>query len=194
MLGINQHIWSTANTKGFGYAEINGEKVLDTTEALGAFKNLIQLNLLKPYTRNLDIGGGEYDDGTTYLEQNHIANSVYDPFMRPVYHNEQVLNEVKNHPVDTVTSNSVLNVIDSAEARHKHITLSHQALKEEGVALFKVWQGNGSNQESYSEESYQSNCPAKYYLEEVEDIFGQGNVELLEEHHLIQAKKVTQSI
>jgi len=57
-----------------------------------------------------------------------------------------------------------------------HITLSCKSLKNGGIAYFKVYPGNRSNKESYTDWGYQSNRQAISYQEEVEMIFGKGNV------------------
>ncbi|MDE1464025.1 hypothetical protein [Spartinivicinus poritis] len=189
MPGVSQYSWNTTNVQGFSQIEVNGQKQVDTTEGLGAFKDLLELGLLKPYTKNLDIGGGEFDDGTRYLADHFIENAVYDPYMRPVYQNEQVLAEVESSPVDTVTSNSVLNVIDNLEARKEHILLAYSVLNPGGQALFKVWAGNETGQGSYTDGCFQSNQPAENYMGEVAEIFGLDNVELLADHKLVIAKK-----
>ena len=166
---------------------------MDTTEGEGAFQDLLALEHLKPNTRNLDLGGGEHDDGTEYLAEHRIASQVLDPFMRTTSHNEKVIADVRSHPVDSVTTNSVLNVIDRAETRIEHITTAHDALKPGGIALFKVWPGIESNEGVWSATSFQSNRAAESYVAEVGSVFGEGNVSLNAEHKLIVATKSNSS-
>lgn len=179
---LEQTSWIKETAQGFTIE--NGE--LETTEGFGAYLDYC----LKPNTKNFDNGGGTHDYNTIYLKRYHgVTNSVYDPFQRSVEHNETVLAEVENHDFDTATSNSVLNVIDTKESRLQHIALSCRALKEGGIAYFKVYPGNSSLVGNYTAGGYQSNRPAKTYQDEIEAMFGKGNVVVDTMRHLIIAYK-----
>ena len=174
--------WKKETIQGFPIYE--GQ--LETTEGFGAYIDFC----LHPNGKNFDNGGGTHDYNTQFLKKYlGVNNFVYDPYQRDEENNQLALSEVARHDFDTATSNSVLNVIDNQDARIKHISLSCMALKEGGIAYFKVFAGNGSHEESRLEDSYQSNRPAISYQEEVEEVFGKGNVVVDIAKHMIIAYK-----
>ncbi|MBS0654502.1 MAG: hypothetical protein JSR46_01885 [Verrucomicrobia bacterium] len=174
--------WNRETAQGFPVYD--GK--LEITEGFGAYLDFC----LRPNTKNFDNGGGTHDYNSEFLKiYKGVTNIVYDPFQRTQANNEQVLEEVAKHDFDTSTSNSVLNVIDLQEKRLEHIALSCAALKDSGIAYFKVWQGNGSHVAERKEDSYQSNRPAAAYQAEVEAIFGQGNVVVDSQRHMLIAYK-----
>lgn len=174
--------WKKETAQGFTIEQ--GK--LETTEGFGAYMDFC----LKPNTKNFDNGGGTHDYNTQFLQKYQgVINIVYDPFQRSEEDNRKALAAVQEHDFDTATSNSVLNVISSKEARAKHIALSCQALKKGGIAYFKVYPGDGSGKALQREGSYQSNQSARSYQEEVEQIFGQGNVVTDIEKDMIVAYK-----
>ncbi len=145
--------------------------VIDDTEGLGAMDTLP----LEPGTRNFDIGGGKFNSTTMHLlEKYGVKNFVYDPYNRSKEHNERVLEEIKRNPVDSVTSNSVLNVILDEKQRKEHIELANRSLKSGGYAFFKVWRGNGTE----IPEATQSNKAAIHYFSEICDVFGDYTVSM----------------
>lgn len=157
----------------------SGEVVLvtnqiDDTEGLGAIATL-------PFRKgsiNLDIGGGAFTTASEFLSKWYgVTNIVYDPYQRSEEHNSEVIRIVNECPVDSVTSNSVLNVILDNAQRAAHIKLAYDSLKSGGIAFFKIWRGNGSG--IPTPETFQANKEAKYYLDEIADVFGTGNVELI---------------
>lgn len=159
---------------------------LETTEGFGSYLDFC----LKPNTRNFDNGGGSHNYNSLFLKDYlGVTNVVYDPFQRPEQENLIALTEASKHNFDTSTSNSVLNVIDHKESRKKHIMLCCEALKNGGIAYFKVYPGDNSQKEQWFENSYQSNLSAKAYQEEVEEVFGKGNVVTNVERHMIIAYK-----
>lgn len=126
--------WSIKTAQGF---PIHQDK-LETTEGFGAYLDYC----LRPNTKNYDNGGGSYNYNSQFLKTYHgVENIVYDPYQRGEASNLEALAQVEKHDFDSATSNSVLNVIDDAKARLKHISLSCHALKEGGIAYFKVYPG-----------------------------------------------------
>ena len=148
----------------------NGE--IDRTEGVGAFMDLP----LEKATRNLDVGGGAHESNTSYLATRGVTNYVYDPYARSDSHNQKILQIVQSSPVDSVTSMSILNVIDDNAARLAHINLCKKSLKPGGKAYFKVWAGNGSGKGEYILGGYQSNRDAKSYIQDVRQVFGERQV------------------
>lgn len=148
--------------------------VLDDTEALAAMDSFP----FEKNTRNLDLGGGHFDEPSDHiLKWYGVTNLVYDPYGRSKEHNAAVIDQVKKAPVDSVTSNSVLNVIIDDQKRNDHIKLAFNSLKSGGISFFKVWRGNNSG--ISDPEKFQSNKEAKHYVHEIQEIFGRDNVELI---------------
>jgi SAM-dependent methyltransferase len=184
-----QHAWGVPNVKGFSYLGEGNQKQVDITEGLGAFEDLINNGFLKPHTRLLDLGGGAYDDGKDYLAERAIEAAIYDPFMRTDEYNQETLQWLEKQPVDAVTSNGVLNVINTDAARLQHIQQAYDSLKPGGLALFKVWSGDNSGIPLTELGRFQSNREAATYLNEVRSVFGDIGVSLHEDSKLICAQK-----
>jgi hypothetical protein len=165
----DQTAWNRPTVDGVSYLP-NGE--IDRTEGVGAFMDLP----LEKATRNLDVGGGAHESNTSYLATRGVTNYVYDPYARSEGHNQKILQIVRSSPVDSVTSMSILNVIDDNAARLVHIQLCKKSLKSGGKTYFKVWAGNGSGKGEYILGGYQSNRDAKSYIEDVRQVFGEKQV------------------
>jgi hypothetical protein len=177
--------WGVPNVIGHSRDQSTGE--IDHTEGFGAFDSI-----LKTYSlgmRTIDIGGGKYDYAKAYLSHRFgIDQTVYDPFMRSSEENLRALKEARTHPFDSCTSISVLNVIDTFEARKEHLKLCYDVLKEEGKAFFKIWPGDGSGVPAYSKLCFQSNQGPEYYIDEIEAVFG-SHVVYDETNKLIRSTK-----
>lgn len=168
----------TNTAQGFSYLP-NGS--LDNTEGVGAFIDLKKF--LRKGTTNIDVGGGKFDSNTEYLRTHfQVENAVYDPFNRSEQHNKKTLfeNGISGslRCYHSATSMSVLNVINLQEARREHIELMFQMVRFGGVALFKVYQGDGSGVEKVTESGYQSNKSAEHYVKEIAFVFGNANTHL----------------
>ena len=115
---------------------------------------------------NLDLGGGQNNTATNYLAKHGVTNLVYDP-RRSSMHNEHVLKYVAASPVDTVTVNNVLNVIQEKEARLTVIKLAAKVLKPEGSAYFLIYEGNKSAAGCATRFCWQNNLVTDAYLPEI---------------------------
>jgi hypothetical protein len=72
------------------------------------------------------MAGGAFDEASHYVKDTYnIESWVFDPFMRSQDHNEKVLQKAREIPFDCCTSISVLNVIDTSDARLKHIKICY---------------------------------------------------------------------
>ena len=123
-------------------------------------------------TCNADIGGGKYDNATTWLKFNHnVMNIVYDPYNRNQKHNNWALTMIKDGLCDTATVANVLNVIKEPEARHQVILRAHEASREDGEAYFQIYEGDKSGIPKATCKGWQENRKAKTYREEVAWVF-----------------------
>ncbi len=143
---------------------------------------------------NLDIGGGRFDNNSRYVNTCYgVNNAVYDPDARDARHNEAVLRDSSNAAqnarlYDSVTIFSVLNVIETADARREVISLARRHLKPNGKAYFRIYEGNGSGVHTAAGENgkrySQTNLKTSAYLSEIAAVF---DAELVESEHLIVA-------
>jgi len=184
----SQTAWDVLNIKGYAIDPTTGQ--IDDTEGFGAFDSLMKL--FRPVCpKNFDNGGGAFNDNSAYIKDTYnIENVVYDPFMRDEQHNEWALAQAQIKLFDCSTSISVLNVIDTEQARYVHIKICFDVLKEGGSAFFKVWPGNGSGIGCKSENSYQSNKDATHYVDEIKNVFGSENVMLVDNKTIKAIKKI----
>ena len=132
---------------------------------------LLKNKLFKPGKRNLDIGGGAFNQGTEFLAAKGVANSVLDPYNRSEEHNEAVMAEFAENPADTVTVANVLNVIKEKGARTATIQQAHDLLQPGGTAYFSIYQGNSSGKGKKTTKGWQNNRKTKSYLKEVQAVF-----------------------
>lgn len=182
-----QITWTTSNVVGHSIDPYT--KKIDHTEGFGAFDSILSSYSLG--VRTIDIGGGEHDYNAAYcINRFGIEQLVYDPFMRGPTHNKAVLKAARERPLDSCTSISVLNVIDSQTDRLKHINLCRSVVKECGKVFFKVWPGNGSGIPQIGEGNYQSNKHLKSYFNEIVAVFGLDNVKLDLRNQIIIATKL----
>lgn len=90
----------------------------------------------KPFTNNLDIGGGKYNLFTIKLAEVGVCNLVYDPFNRTEEHNENILKICSEVIIDTATIFNVLNVIKESEVQREVIRMAYNELKDGGSVYF----------------------------------------------------------
>lgn len=179
---LSQTPWNKETVQGFPV--YNNQ--LEITEGFGAYMDYC----LRPNSKNFDNGGGSHQHNSDFLKKYYgVTNIVYDPYQRTCESNLKALAEVAKHDFTSSTSNSVLNVIDTVEDRLAHISLSCEALKDGGIAYFKIFPGNGSQIATRENDGYQSNCYASSYQTEVEKVFGIGNVVVDHSKHMIIAYK-----
>lgn len=132
----------------------------------------------QPDTKNVDIGGGRYDDATHAMSKRGVVNLVFDPFNRSAGHNDAVYQELYDHPADTATINNVLNVIQEPDVREMVIDLAAQLIVKHGTAYFLIYAGDRSGEGRITctvngkAESWQNNMPASSYVDDIKQSFG----------------------
>lgn len=130
---------------------------------------------------NLDIGGGKYDLGTEYLMVKGITNYVYDVYSRDFFHNETILQCIKETSVDTVSVVNVLNTIKSEEERKAVISQAATSVKPDGCCFFQIFEGNKSGIPTLTtKRTWQANRKTETFIDEVSVFFSmverKGNV------------------
>ena len=159
--------------------------IRDDTEGIPAFKSLLPM-MPKDVDVILDIGGGSFDTCKQYVEtklskalNRKVIMYVVDPFNRSEEHNECVEKIIVGRGgADVVTSISVLNVIPNHLSRIEHIRVVHDALRKDGLAMFKVWAGSwpfrGTKNATTdkSRQCYQANTWASDFVSTVRQVFG----------------------
>lgn len=117
--------------------------ISDNTEGIAGFYDLpipADAKLL------VDIGGGRYDACKMYIENKYkhqgLKFVIIDPFARSAEYNARSHSLVDDAGgADVATSISVLNVIETRAHRVRHIKQVRSALKQNGLAFFKIWSG-----------------------------------------------------
>lgn len=161
--------------------------IVDDTEAISGLIDLVKNGYVKPGQSVLNLGGGAFDGGPKWLEQQvpKLKVMTADPFRRSSEHNISVQAQIESlGGVDVVISISVLNVIPETANRVAHIALAHRTLKTGGLAYFKVWAdcwpvrglGVGHADMTRGNGTYQVQRWAHAYLAEVGAVFGDSQV------------------
>jgi hypothetical protein len=155
-------------------------KIEDNTIGIHAFTDIDWV----PGTKNFDCGSGDkYKFINEYLLYRfHIKNISYDPYTIPKHINDNALKMVASGNFDTATSMSVLNVIFDKNVRLKHLKLIYSALKKNGIAYFKIYQGDKSGIVNTTR-FHQNNLELEYYVGEIKDVFGK--IEVINDKNLI---------
>lgn len=103
-----------------------------------------RLVTFKPGTRNVDIGGGKFDNFTEELSRKGVKNIVLDPYNRTEEQNAEAQRQLDTDgPADTATVNNVLNVIKEPAARDAVIKQAYDSIVPGGTAYFHIYQGFG---------------------------------------------------
>lgn len=131
-----------------------------------------------PGTINLDYGGGRFDNATEFLADQDVENLIFDKFNRSDDHNKNVIKRIRqNGGADTATCSNVLNVIKERDIRVNEVIKNIKSmLKPGGTAYFTVYEGTGLGDSKETTKGYQLNKKTADYVEEIEEIFGKGNV------------------
>jgi hypothetical protein len=138
-------------------------------------------------SRNLDLGGGKYDNVTAYLNKTfNIENIIYDPFNRSKEHNEMVGKFIEKNKVDTVTISNVLCVIRENEIKLRTLMQAYEALKPGGMVYISVYEGNktGIGRKTGTDQ-WQENSIISNYTPLVNSVFGSSQIK----YNMIIAKK-----
>ena len=140
----------------------------------------------KPFTNNLDIGGGKYDLMTNKLIEKNVVNLIYDPYNRDKIHNMEVLLTLMNILVDTVTIFNVLNVIKEREIQMKVIYMAFETLKTGGEVFVRSTYMNPAKVSGVTKSgTFQHYLKQTDYLEMVKEVFPNAKIK----HGLIHAIK-----
>jgi hypothetical protein len=159
--------------------------IVDDTEAISGFVDLVNNQWVKPGDLVLNLGGGAFEGGPKWLAQQvpDVTVLTADPFRRSEAANVAVQAQVEAAGgADVVASISVLNVIPEVGNRVAHAVIAHRALKPGGLAYFKVWsdswpaRGSGVGAADIARRTYQTQRWAHAYVSELEAAFGQDRV------------------
>lgn len=142
--GLLERIWDYSGiVQGLTSAKTSINNKLISKGFTLAIKNQI----FKNNSINLDIGGGAFDNATKALKEIGTTNYIYDPHNRTPEHNKLVIKSVQNGQADTVTCHNVLNVIKEDTIKEKIIKQAKNALKDDGIFMITVYEGDKKNQE-----------------------------------------------
>jgi hypothetical protein len=169
-LGATENIWTYPEGQQISSADtsINRNKLPATFGSL-TDKGIIEW---EEGTKNADIGGGSFDNGTEKLATLGVANFIYDPFNRGEVHNKRVVEEIRDGQSDTATVNNVLNVIQEEDSRGLVIRQAANAIKPEGKAYFLIHEGNRDGVGKTTTKGWQNHKKAADYVPEIKEFFG----------------------
>lgn len=120
----------------------------------------------------IDFGGGKFDNGVEYLEENGCEGYVYDPYNRSSQHNKDVLKALRSHGgADIALCSNVLNVIKEPQARIQVLKNIAKITKPSGKVYITVYEGSGKGNEGATKSGYQLNRKTADYLEEIQSVF-----------------------
>ena len=137
-----------------------------------SIKILEKKGFWRPGTKNLDIGGGRFDNVTEYLSDLGVTNYILDPFNRPAKHNQEVVKQVAGGQVDTVTLNNVLNVIKEDSIKRQVLSQAKDALKAGGHIVIMVYEGDKSGVGRCTRPGqWQENLKTREYISLVKEYF-----------------------
>lgn len=120
----------------------------------------------------IDFGGGKFDIGTEYLEEQGCEGYIYDPYNRSSQHNRSVLKALRSHGgADIALCSNVLNVIKEPEARIQVLKNIAKITKPSGKVYITVYEGSGKGNEGATKSGYQLNRKTADYLEEIQSVF-----------------------
>jgi predicted RNA methylase len=151
--------------------------VKQSITSAGTSINAVKLPVLfskvefKPGTVNADIGGGKYDNVTTFLATKGVLNYVYDPYNRSKDYTEFVISKIEHGQCDTVTISNVLNVIKEQKSRDEVLLNAVDAVKDNGTVYITVYEGDGTGKGKETSKGWQENRKTPTYLPEVKKYF-----------------------
>ena len=167
----NRDLWSIPESQEFDSADtsINANKLPITVSDSKSGK--LKQFLAVAGKKNIDIGGGRFDNVTESLAKRGIDSQIYDPYNRNADHNKKTAENFANGQSDTATVNNVLNVIKEESARDLVIRQAANAIKPDGTAFFLMYR-DGKKSEGPTKSGYQLHRKGVEYVPEIEKHFG----------------------
>jgi len=160
-----------------GQAYTSAATSINKDKLPAVFTKLTKEKTLLPNTRNIDIGGGKFDNASEYLAKQDVENLVFDPYNRSAEHNSMILESVRNKPADTATVSNVLNVIPEEANQIKTLETARKSLKDGGEVFITVYEGNRSGIGKVTgADQFQQNKKLSDYLDTVRQVFPNATV------------------
>jgi beta-glucosidase len=125
----------------------------------------------KPGTRHFDLGAGRSTKFQDALKERGVEMLRYDPFWGTMEENYKAVNDALDNPVDTVSVNNVLNVIEPLEAKIQTVRQAATVLKDDGEAYFLIHEGNKTGIGAPTPRGWQSNMKTAEYIPIVQRYF-----------------------
>lgn len=142
-------------------------------------KALAGAGVLRPGSVNADIGGGRFDDATTFLADHGVTSLVYDPGNRSEAWNRRVLEQVEDGRADSATIANVLNVIPDPGVRAAVLRLAANVVRPGGPVFVGVYEGDGKGNGRETSKGWQENRKLASYLPEVLAVFPDASIRTL---------------
>ena len=151
---------------------------INSSKPANAFTKLLTKDAFKKGSKNLDIGGGRFDNVNTLLQEKAGAtNIVYDPFNRTKAHNAEAVKKMAGGKSDTVTINNTLNVIEDTPNQIRVLEQAKDAVKKNGKVYISVYEGDRTGVGRPTSKGWQRNEKVEDYLETVKQVFPEARIE-----------------
>lgn len=151
---------------------------INSTKPAEAFTKLLKKDAFKKGSKNLDIGGGKFDNVNDLLtEKAGATNVVYDPFNRSKAHNAKVVKKMAGGKSDTVTVNNTLNVIEDTPNQIRVLEQAKDAVKKDGKVYISVYEGDRTGKGRPTSKGWQRHQKVEDYLETVKQVFPNARIE-----------------
>ena len=179
---LEQKVDSLLETKSlWGYPNQNISSAgtsINSSKPAEAFTKLLKKDAFKKGSKNLDIGGGKFDNVNTLLKDKAGAtNVVYDPFNRTKAHNAKVVKKMAGGRSDTVTINNTLNVIEDTPNQIRVLEQAKDAVKKDGKVYISVYEGDRTGTGRPTSKGWQRHQKVEDYLETVKQVFPNARIE-----------------
>ena len=160
-----------------GQAYTSAATSINKDKLPAVFTKLTKEEKFAPGSRNIDIGGGKFDNASEHLAKQDVENLVFDPYNRSADHNRMVLESVRGKPADTATVSNVLNVIPDEANQIKTLETAYKSLKDDGEVFITVYEGNKSGVGKVTgADQFQQNKKLSGYLDTVRKVFPNATV------------------
>jgi hypothetical protein len=126
----------------------------------------------RPYTVNLDVGGGEKEDATLYLADKKVRNIVYDPDKRSAVHNAKAIQFViQLGGSNSVTLSNVLNLYTRWQDRDAILYYSKFLARKHAPVYIGVYEGDKSGVGKMTKKGWQANLKLTEYEKAISNRF-----------------------
>jgi len=152
---------------------------INKTKAPAIVKLVEKVNGFHDGQHVFDFGCGKYPETTkaAILDNYDLIYAGFDPYNRTSNENSRASFLIPMQHANVVLCSNVLNVIQKSGDRRVSLVLMRNRLQKGGILYLTVYEGNKSGKgKKTKEDCWQENRPTQDYVQEIENVFGKGNV------------------